>query len=121
MTQKLRPLRDRVVVRREEELKRTAGGIFIPDVAREKQQIGEVVAVGRGHLKDNGTIVPLDIKVGDRVMFGKYSGTEAPRFVFDTGGEELVILREEEIIAVIGEETRSAEKHDKGAAAKKAS
>ncbi len=93
----IRPLHDRVIVRRIDanEVK-TAGGLFIPDTAKEKPQEGEVVAVGKGKLLENGTRVEPDVKAGDRVLFGKYSGTEVK-----LDGEELLIMREDEILGII--------------------
>jgi len=93
---KIRPLHDRVVVRRMEEERKTAGGIVIPDSATEKPIQGEVLAVGNGKLLDNGDLRPLDVKVGDRVLFGKYSGTEVK-----IEGEEVVVMREDDIMGVI--------------------
>ncbi len=92
----MRPLHDRVVVKRVEEEKKTAGGIVIPDTAAEKPIRGEVVAVGNGKLLDNGEVRPLSVKVGDTVLFGKFSGTEVK---FE--GQELVVMREDDIMAVI--------------------
>ncbi len=92
----IRPLHDRVIVRRLEEEERTPGGIVIPDTAKEKPIQGEVIAVGRGKLLENGEIRPLDVKPGDRVLFGKYAGTEVK-----IGGEELLVMREEDIMGVI--------------------
>ncbi|HXF06413.1 MAG TPA: co-chaperone GroES [Blastocatellia bacterium] len=92
----IRPLHDRVVVKRLEEQEQVRGGIIIPDTAKEKPQQGEVVAVGNGKILENGTKVPLDVKVGDRVLFGKYSGTEVR-----IDDEEYLIMREDEILAVI--------------------
>ena len=91
-----RPLHDRVVVRRLEQEEKTAGGIIIPDTAKEKPQEGEVIAVGEGKRKDDGTRIELDVKEGDRVLFGKYSGSE-----IKIDGEELLIMREDEILGVI--------------------
>ena len=93
----IRPLHDRVIVRRIDanEVK-TAGGLFIPDTAKEKPQEGEVVAVGKGKLLESGTRVEPDVKAGDRVLFGKYSGTEVK-----LDGEELLIIREDEILVII--------------------
>jgi chaperonin GroES len=93
---KIRPLHDRVVVRRMEEDRTSAGGIVIPDTATEKPIRGEVLAVGRGKLLDNGEVRPLDVRVGDRVLFGKYSGTEVK-----LAGEEFLVMREEDIMGVI--------------------
>lgn len=93
---KIRPLQDRVIVKRIEEEERTKGGIIIPDTAKEKPQEGRVVAVGKGKINEDGKIVPLDVKVNDRVLFGKYSGTEV-----NIDGQEHVIMREEDILGVI--------------------
>ena len=92
----IRPLHDRVVVRRMEEERTSAGGIVIPDSATEKPIQGEVLAIGKGKILDNGDIRPLDLKVGDRVLFGKYSGTEVK-----VSGEEVVVMREDDIMGVI--------------------
>ena len=92
----IRPLHDRVVVRRREEDRTSPGGIVIPDSAAEKPIQGEVIAVGKGKLLENGEIRPLDLKVGDRVLFGKYSGTEVK-----LSGEEVLVMREDDIMAVI--------------------
>lgn len=92
----LRPLHDRVVVRRSEEERTSAGGILIPDSAAEKPIQGEVIAVGNGKLLDNGSLRPLDVKAGDRVLFGKYSGTEVK-----IDGEKLLVMREDDIMGVI--------------------
>ena len=91
-----RPLHDRVVVRRVEEETKTKGGIIIPDTAKEKPQQGEVVAVGPGARNDKGEIVALDVKVGDRVLFGKWSGTEVK-----IDGDELLIMKESDIMGVV--------------------
>jgi chaperonin GroES len=93
---KLRPLHDRVIVKRMEEERMSAGGIVIPDSATEKPVRGEVLAVGNGKILESGEKRPLDISVGDRVLFGKYSGTEVK-----VDGEELLVMREEDIMAVI--------------------
>ncbi len=94
---KIRPLYDRVVVKRlEEEEEKTSGGIYIPDTAKEKPQRGEVVAVGQGKRLDDGKLVPLDVKVGDKVLFGKYAGNEVK-----IDGEECLIMREDEILGVL--------------------
>ena len=92
----IRPLHDRVVVRRMEEERTSAGGIVIPDSATEKPIQGEVIAIGKGKSLDNGETRPLDVKVGDRVLFGKYSGTEVK-----LSGEEFLVMREEDIMGVI--------------------
>ena len=93
---KFRPLHDRVVVRRIEEDMRTAGGIIIPDTAKEKPSQGEIVAVGPGGRDENGKLTPMDLKSGDRVLFGKWSGTEVK-----LDGEELLIMKESDIMGVI--------------------
>jgi chaperonin GroES len=93
---KFRPLQDRVAVRRVEEEAKTKGGIIIPDTAKEKPQEGEIVAVGSGVRSDDGKIHPLDVKVGDRVLFGKWSGTEVK-----IDGEELMIMKESDIMGVL--------------------
>jgi chaperonin GroES len=93
---KFRPLHDRVVVRRIEEDERTKGGIIIPDTAKEKPQQGEIVAVGPGALDEKGHVQPLDVKPGDRVLFGKWSGTEVK-----IDGEELLIMKESDILGVL--------------------
>ena len=93
---KFRPLHDRVVVRRLEQEEKTAGGIIIPDTAKEKPQEGEVVAVGPGARDEHGTLLPLDLKAGDRVLFGKWSGTEVK-----IDGEELIIMKESDVMGVI--------------------
>ena len=94
---KIRPLHDRVVVRRQEEEQKTSGGILLPGSAQEKPNQGEVVAVGNGRVLDNGDVRPVDVKVGDTVVFGKYAGSDT----IDVDGEELVILSEGDIKAVI--------------------
>lgn len=93
---KIRPLHDRLIVRRMEEERTSAGGIVIPDSATEKPAQGEVVAAGKGKIKENGDVQPLDVKVGDKVLFGKYAGTEVK-----VEGEELLVMREEDIMGVI--------------------
>ena len=102
---KFRPLHDRVVIRRIEEDEKTAGGIIIPDTAKEKPSQGEVVAVGPGARNEKGEIVKLDVKVGDRVLFGKWSGTEVK-----IGGDELLIVKESDIMGVIEGAGKSARK-----------
>ncbi|HVR70697.1 MAG TPA: co-chaperone GroES [Vicinamibacteria bacterium] len=93
---KVRPLHDRLVVRRIEEKETARGGIIIPDTAKEKPQEGEVVAVGNGKVLENGTKITLDVKVGDRILFGRYSGTD-----IEIDGEDVLILREDEVLAVL--------------------
>jgi len=94
----IRPLHDRVIIRRMEEEKTSPGGIVIPDSAAEKPVKGQVVAVGKGKILDNGDIRPLDVKKGDLILFGKYSGTEV-----SVDGEELLVMREDDITAIISE------------------
>ena len=93
---KFRPLHDRVVVRRLDAEEKTKGGIIIPDTAKEKPQEGEVIAVGPGARDENGKVQPLDVKAGDRVLFGKWSGTEVR-----IGGEDLLIMKESDIMGII--------------------
>jgi chaperonin GroES len=93
---KIRPLQDRVIVKRIEEEEKSKGGIIIPDTAKEKPQEGRVVAVGKGKVNDDGKITPLDVKVNDRVLFGKYSGSE-----INIDGVEHLIMREEDILGII--------------------
>lgn len=92
----IRPLNDRIIVRRVEEQEQMRGGLYIPDTAKEKPQEGEVIAVGNGKILNNGDRVAIDIKVGDKVLFGKYSGTEVK-----LDGEEYLILREDDVLGVI--------------------
>ena len=94
---KFRPLHDRVVVRRVESEEKTAGGIIIPDTAKEKPQEGEIIAVGSGARDESGKLVPLDVKAGDRILFGKWSGTEE-----NLNGEDLLIMKESDIMGIIG-------------------
>ena len=97
MGMKIRPLQDRVIVRRlEEAVEKTKGGIIIPDTAKEKPQQGKVIAVGKGKVNEDGKVLPLDVKVGDKILFGKYSGTD-----IKIDGEEVLILREDEVLAVL--------------------
>jgi len=93
---KIRPLHDRVIVKRIEEEKKSAGGIVIPDTAAEKPDQGEIVAVGKGKKDDNGKLIPIDVKIGDRVLFGKYSGQTVK-----VKGDELLVMREEDLMGVI--------------------
>ena len=93
---KIRPLHDRVIVKRLEEERVSAGGIVIPDTAAEKPVQGKVVAVGKGKILEDGSVRALDVKVGDKILFGKYSGTEVK-----VDGEELVVMREEDVMAII--------------------
>ncbi len=92
-----RPLHDRVLVRRVEADEKTAGGIIIPDSAKEKPQEGEVVAAGSGVKSDDGKVTPLDVKAGDRILFGKWSGTEVK-----IDGEDLIIMKESDILGIVG-------------------
>ena len=92
----LRPLHDRVIIKRMEEERTTPGGIVIPDSAAEKPSKGEVIAAGNGKRTDNGEVIAMDVKVGDKVLFGKYSGTEVK-----VDGDDLLVMREEDIMAVI--------------------
>ncbi len=92
----IRPLHDRVLVRRVDDEKTSPGGIVIPDTAAEKPMQGEIVAVGNGKIQENGDIRPLDVKVGEKILFGKYSGTEVK-----VGGEELLVMREDDIMGVV--------------------
>jgi chaperonin GroES len=93
---KIRPLHDRVIVKRLEEERTSPGGILIPDTAAEKPVQGKIVAVGKGKILEDGNVRPLDVKVGDKILFGKYSGTEVK-----VDGDELVVMREEDVMAVI--------------------
>jgi chaperonin GroES len=96
MAVKVRPLHDRLIVERIEEGEQEVGGIIIPDTAKEKPQQGKIIAAGKGKLKDDGTVTPLDVQAGDTVLFGKYSGQE-----IKLDGEEFLIMREDEILGVI--------------------
>ena len=93
---KIRPLHDRIIIKRLDEEKKTASGIVIPDTAAEKPEQGEVMSVGKGKMTDEGKLVPLDVKVGDRVLFGKYSGQTVR-----VKGDELLVMREEDILGVV--------------------
>jgi chaperonin GroES len=93
---KLTPLHDRVIVKRIEEEEKTAGGIIIPDTAKEKPQQGKIIAVGQGSMLENGQIIPMTVKQGDRILFGKYSGNE-----IQIDGEEHLIMREDDILAIV--------------------
>jgi chaperonin GroES len=99
----IRPLHDRVVVKRIEEKETVQGGIIIPDTAKEKPQEGEVIAVGPGKRTDDGKLIPMDVKAGDRILFGKYSGSE-----IKLEGEEFLIIREDEILGVIEDTSKKA-------------
>jgi len=101
----VRPLHDRVLIQRIEEKETIKGGIIIPDSAKEKSQEGEVIAVGNGKVLDDGTILPIEVKPGDRILFGKYSGTE-----IKIEGQDYIILREDEIIGILAAAGKSAGK-----------
>ena len=104
MATNIKPLHDRVIIRRiEESTNQTAGGLFIPDTAKEKPQEGEVIAVGEGKYKEDGTRQTLDVKAGDRILFGKYSGSE-----IKLDGEECLIMREDEILGIINRAGKAA-------------
>lgn len=92
----VRPLHDRILVRRMAEEEKTAGGLFIPDTAKEKPQRGEIIATGKGRVTEDGKVLPLEVRAGDRVLFGKYAGTE-----LKLNGEELIMMREEDILGII--------------------
>ena len=96
MSTKVRPLHDRVIVRRLDEVEKSAGGIIIPDTAKEKPVEGEVIAVGKGKILENGDVRPLDVKAGDRVIFSKYAGTE-----IKLDGKEFMMMREDDILGVV--------------------
>ena len=96
MAEKIRPLGDRILVKRIKEEEKTKGGIIIPDTAKEKPQEGKVVAVGKGKHDDNGKLIPLEVKAGDKILFGKYSGSE-----IKLEGEEHLILREDDILGIL--------------------
>lgn len=100
---KIRPLYDRIVVKRIEEQETAKGGIIIPDTAKEKPQEGEVMAVGKGKRLEDGKLAPLDVQAGDRILFGKYSGSE-----IKVDGEELLIMREEDVLGVIEDASKKA-------------
>ena len=102
---KIRPLYDRIVVKRVEEKEQMQGGLYIPDSAKEKPQEGEVVAVGKGKRLENGTTVPLDVQAGDRILFGKYSGSD-----IKLDGEEYLIMREDEVLGILDAQPVKAKK-----------
>ena len=102
---KIRPLYDRIVVKRVEEQEAMQGGLYIPDTAKEKPQEGEVVAVGQGKRLEDGKLVPLDVKVGDRILFGKYSGSD-----IKLDGDEYLIMREDEVLGVLEAAPKAAKK-----------
>ena len=101
----IRPLYDRIVVKRIEEQETKVGGLFIPDSAKEKPQEGEVIAVGKGKRNDEGKLIPLDVKAGDRILFGKYSGNE-----IKIDGQEYMIMREDEVLGILENAAVSAKK-----------
>jgi chaperonin GroES len=106
---KIRPLYDRILVKRvDEDVDKTAGGLYIPDSAKEKPQQGEVIAVGQGKRGDDGKLIPLDVKPGDRIMFGKYSGSD-----IKIGTDEYMIMREDEVLGVLEGAPASAGKKGK--------
>jgi chaperonin GroES len=105
MATKLIPLHDRLVVRRVEEQETTRGGLIIPDTAKDKPQEGEVISVGKGKITEEGKVRPLDVKAGDRILFGKYAGTEVK-----LDGEDFLIMREEEVLGIIETAKKAAGK-----------
>jgi len=102
---KIRPLYDRIVVKRVEDKEQMQGGLYIPDTAKEKPQEGEVVAVGKGKRLENGTTVPLDVQAGDRILFGKYSGSD-----IKLDGDEYLIMREDEVLGILDAQPKVAKK-----------
>jgi chaperonin GroES len=102
---KIRPLYDRIVVKRVEEQQQMQGGLYIPDTAKEKPQEGEVVAVGKGKRLEDGKVVPLDVQVGDRILFGKYSGSD-----IKIDNEEYLIMREDEVLGILDAKPQAAKK-----------
>jgi chaperonin GroES len=102
---KIRPLYDRIVVKRIEEKEQMQGGLYIPDSAKEKPQEGEVAAVGKGKRLEDGKLVPLDVQVGDRILFGKYSGSE-----IKIDGDEYMIMREDEVLGILDQQPVKAKK-----------
>ncbi len=108
MATKLTPLHDRIVVRRVEEAETTRGGIIIPDSAKDKPQEGEVISVGKGKSNEEGKVFPLDVKPGDRILFGKYSGTD-----IKIDGEDFLIMREEEVLGILEGASKPAAAHAK--------
>jgi chaperonin GroES len=101
----IRPLYDRIVVKRVEEKETKVGGLFIPDSAKEKPQEGEVIAVGQGKRNDDGKLIPLDVKAGDRILFGKYSGSD-----IKIDGQEYMIMREDEVLGILEDTQKMAKK-----------
>ncbi len=113
MATKFTPLHDRILVRRVEEADTTRGGIIIPDSAKDKPQEGEVISAGKGKISEEGKVRPLDVKAGDRILFGKYSGTE-----IKLDGEDFIIMREEEVLGVLTGATSGAAKKETAATRK---
>ena len=109
MATKFTPLHDRILVRRVEEADTTRGGIIIPDSAKDKPQEGEVISAGKGKISEEGKVRPLDVKEGDRILFGKYSGTE-----IKIDGEDFIIMREEEVLGILTGATSPAKKETAG-------
>ena len=102
---KIRPLYDRIVVKRIEEQEQKVGGLFIPDSAKEKPQQGEVVAIGKGKRLEDGKVIPLDVQVGDKILFGKYSGSD-----ITLDGDEVLIMREDEVLGILDAQPKVAKK-----------
>src|SRR5690349_23096542 len=102
---KIRPLYDRIVVKRIEQEEQKVGGLYIPDSAKEKPQEGEVVAVGKGKRLEDGKVIPLDVQVGDRILFGKYSGSD-----IKLDSDEFLIMREDEVLGILDGQTKAAKK-----------
>ncbi|MGC2324565.1 MAG: co-chaperone GroES [Terriglobales bacterium] len=114
MATKLTPLHDRILVSRIEEQETVRGGIIIPDSAKEKPQEGEVIAVGKGKINEDGKVFPLDVKAGDHILFGKYAGTEVK-----IDGVEFLIMKEDEVLGIIVGASKSAERHEKATASRR--
>lgn len=110
MATKFTPLHDRILVKRIEDQESVRGGIIIPDTAKEKPQEGEVIAVGKGKINEDGKVFPLDVKHGDRILFGKYAGTEVK-----IDGEEFLIMKEDEVLGIIVGASKAAEREKAGA------
>ncbi len=110
MATKFTPLHDRILVKRIEDQETVRGGIIIPDTAKEKPQEGEVIAVGKGKINEDGKVFPLDVKHGDRILFGKYAGTEVK-----IDGEEFLIMKEDEVLGIIVGASKAAEREKAGA------
>src|SRR5438045_1533967 len=114
MATKLTPLHDRILIRRVEEAETSRGGIIIPDTAKDKPQEGEVISVGKGKANDEGKIFPMAVKAGDRILFGKYAGTE-----IKIDGEDFVIMREEEVLGTLSGAAKSKEREREHAASRR--